>query len=204
MEQEVIISIQPKWCMLIANGCKIIEVRRTKPACNTPFKCYIYCTKSTGSDFLWVLNEIGRAKFAGKTSKIADVFGAKDVGDCYKGNGKVIGEFVCDRIDRIDVIDDSMMTYIQVNQKADMFITQETCLDIDGLQQYLGNQSGFGWHISGLKIYDRPKELNEFVKPCNRKCFDPCPYYQGKEYECDRPVITRPPQSWCYCEGVSK
>lgn len=125
-------------------------------------------------------------------------------GNRNERDGRVIGEFICDKIDEIDVIDDEFMTYIQVNQKASMFVTQETCLDIDGLQQYLGNKSGFGWHISDLIVYDKPKELNEFVKPCNCKCFDPCPYYRGKEYECDRPAITRPPQSWCYCERVSK
>lgn len=34
-----------------------------------------------------------------------------------------------------------------------------------------------------------------------RICFAPCPYYRGKEYDCEEPVITRPPQSWCYVEG---
>lgn len=58
---EIMISIRPEWTRWIVSGKKTVEVRRTKPACNTPFKCYIYCTKSTGSDFLWVLNEIGRA-----------------------------------------------------------------------------------------------------------------------------------------------
>lgn len=43
--KEVLISIQPKWCELIANGTKTVEVRKTKPKLNTPFKCYIYCTK---------------------------------------------------------------------------------------------------------------------------------------------------------------
>ena len=38
-------SIQPKWCELIANGKKTIEVRKTRPKLETPFKCYIYCTK---------------------------------------------------------------------------------------------------------------------------------------------------------------
>ena len=44
-EKAVLISIQPKWCELISNGKKTIEVRKTRPMLETPFKCYIYCTK---------------------------------------------------------------------------------------------------------------------------------------------------------------
>jgi len=40
--KSVILSIQPKWCELIASGRKTIEVRKTRPQIDTPFKCYIY------------------------------------------------------------------------------------------------------------------------------------------------------------------
>lgn len=43
--KSVLISIAPKYCELIANGAKTIEIRKTKPKIETPFKCYIYCTK---------------------------------------------------------------------------------------------------------------------------------------------------------------
>ena len=42
--KSVLMSIRPKWCNLIASGKKTIEVRKTKPNIETPFKCYIYCT----------------------------------------------------------------------------------------------------------------------------------------------------------------
>lgn len=38
------ISIRPKWCEKICSGEKTIEVRKTRPKLETPFKCYIYCT----------------------------------------------------------------------------------------------------------------------------------------------------------------
>lgn len=44
MSKAVLISIRPKWVEKIANGEKTIEVRKTKPKLETPFKCYIYCT----------------------------------------------------------------------------------------------------------------------------------------------------------------
>lgn len=46
MSKAVLISIRPGWCEKIANGEKTIEVRKTRPKLETPFKCYIYCTKS--------------------------------------------------------------------------------------------------------------------------------------------------------------
>lgn len=39
----VLISIRPKWCEKIISGEKTIEVRKTRPKMDTPFKCYIYC-----------------------------------------------------------------------------------------------------------------------------------------------------------------
>ena len=48
-------SIRPKWCELIANGKKTIEVRKTRPKIDPPFKAYMYCTKSR--DMLWILNK---------------------------------------------------------------------------------------------------------------------------------------------------
>lgn len=75
MKDAVLISIRPKWCELIASGKKTIEVRKTRPKIETPFKCYIYQTM-TG--------------YVSK-SKENDIL----VPTTY---GKVIGEFVCDGI----------------------------------------------------------------------------------------------------------
>lgn len=47
------------------------------------------------------------------------------------------------------------------------YISRETCqkrlTDIKG--------TGYGWHISGLKIYDTPKELSKFSRPFEN-CID--------------------------------
>lgn len=50
MSKAVMLSIRPKWVEKIANGEKTIEVRKTKPKLQTPFKCYIYCTKKYCED----------------------------------------------------------------------------------------------------------------------------------------------------------
>lgn len=42
--KSVLISIRPEWCGKIASGEKTVEVRKTRPKLDMPFKCYIYCT----------------------------------------------------------------------------------------------------------------------------------------------------------------
>ena len=42
MRKAVLISIRPEWCEKIVTGQKTIEVRKTRPKMNLPFKCYIY------------------------------------------------------------------------------------------------------------------------------------------------------------------
>lgn len=75
--KSVLISIQPKWCELIASGKKTVEVRKTRPKLETPFKVYIYMT-------------------AGNASYPVTKNGASYT--CNNNGGKcVIGEFVCDR-----------------------------------------------------------------------------------------------------------
>lgn len=51
MGRAVLISIQPKWCAMITQGKKILEVRKNRPKIETPFKCYIYCTKDKANHF---------------------------------------------------------------------------------------------------------------------------------------------------------
>lgn len=83
MSKAVLISIRPKWVEKIANGKKTIEVRKTKPKLDTPFKCYIYCTM----DHPYISVSCGELdKLNYRTNTVC------------RCNGKVIGEFTCDRI----------------------------------------------------------------------------------------------------------
>ncbi len=186
--KSVMISIKPYWVFLIIaktmgwaiDKQKTVEVRKTFPQDDEWNKSVkIYCTKDKKSFNL--------------IPKEYRPFMRKFL-------GKVIGEFVCNKIDDITIISTPIMEYIQVNGKASMTINSDACLDIDELSEYASGKTLYGWHISDLVLYDKPKALSEFAKPCNYNCFAPCPYYRGKEYDCEKPVITRPPQSWCYVE----
>lgn len=132
--KSVLISIRPQWCEKIASGEKIIEVRKTRPKLETPFKCYIYCTKGEG-DCLWRWSTITYdTQFPNERPNRLD--------------GKVIGEFVCNYINKI---------YVPFGDK-----TGGTCLNAKEIYDYVNRDFCYGWHISELKIYDTPKPLSEF------------------------------------------
>ena len=202
MSKAVMLSIRPKWCEKIASGKKTIEVRKTKPKLETPFKCYIYCTlpKYPHEDFIATDYPMPQ----------------------FYGGGKVIGEFTCDRIYKIDKDStDFLFKFgrLSVYKQA----AEEKCglcvaMTDDELHGYLGHCQGYGWHISDLRIYDTPRELSEFTPVCRYKNDDgSCPSrrvacsYQKYDYnpdgsinlvECGR-TLERPPQSWCYVDDTN-
>ena len=176
MSKAVMISIRPKWCEKICNGEKTIEVRKTRPKLETPFKCYIYCTM----DHPYI------SVSCGELDKLN--YRTNTVGRC---NGKVIGEFICDLIYGL----------APLNHAPDD-VEQQACLTREEIVRYLKGV-GYGWHISGLKIYDKPKDMGEFKALCkvDADCCA-CPYYNYTKMDCDGRTINRPPQSWCYVENM--
>lgn len=168
MSKAVLISIRPKWCELIASGEKSIEVRKTRPKIETPFKCYIYETQGK-TDTPW-MDEDGHIVF--------------------RGRGAVIGEFVCDRMERFDVPFPAYM------DQVDTRLLKAACLSYREAHTYLGHRSGYGWHISDLVIYDEPKKLSEFRR------HDPTYDFSVFGEVCRTYAIQRPPQSWVYVEEL--
>ena len=162
MSKAVLISIRPKWCEKIISGEKTIEVRKTRPNMNKPFKCYIYCTLQGCNEFFRV--DLGRDVAKWNRGKWAD------------RKGKVIGEFICDRVYELAPLN---------NAPDDA--EQQACLTREEIARYLKGV-GYGWHISNLRIYDHPRDLWEFTGLREVKFgWEPVP-------------ITRPPQSWRYVE----
>lgn len=185
----VLISIRPRWCERIANGDKTIEVRKNRPKLETPFKCYIYQTKEG-----WGYPTL---RSLGKYILLENL---------EVGKGRVLGEFICDRIEEIGVGNSER-------------ISKSSCVTIEDMWKYARPKSMFdlkAWHISELKIYEEPKELCEFFYPCKKQeypyCFD-CEHGLRKDEK--RPMdgmrhfdvscgnwVKRAPQSWCYVEEM--
>lgn len=134
-----------------------------------PFKCYIYCT-----------------------------YGNMKENYCLGMRGKVIGEFVCEWITEINPhcdIDGCVNQYIHSYPA----ILGDDCLSFNEMKAYLRNKKGYDWHISDLKIYDKPRELREFRSPLKR--------YRNASGEWvvgGLSKLKRPPQSWCYVEELQE
>lgn len=167
MGRSVMISVKPRFCDLIAREKKKIEVRKTRPKTEIPFKCYIYCTRAKISEKL----------YSNGTVIVKDTRKLLDPSVRYPGskifqrwNGKVIGEFVCDRIVNVDC--DSVAPF---DKDSVSYIDKQICIDREQFIEYTRFRCCFGWHISDLIIYDKPKDLSDFG-------------------------MKRSPQSWCYAE----
>lgn len=212
--QSVMISIKPKWCELIANGQKTIEVRKSKPKLGMPFKCYIYCTKEKKKYALhtYINSGYGRENFG----VIGNWRSGKQVVDvnahlpayrynAYLAEGMVIGEFICDTF-----ITDKTFGH-------DALFNGAACMSVSEAVNYSAGKEVYGWHISDLIIYDRVKELRDFRTICKYRNEDGSCQYQKIDCYCvkfdfnpDGSVnladcldhMVRPPQSWCYVEEI--
>lgn len=168
-----------------------MEIRKNRPKLETPFKCYIYCTK--GQTYK-------------RTTYLRDPL--YFVGEQYPVNGKVFGEFVCDEIKTIECNSDSHKMFCR-----------DACLTQDDFITYCKGQDLYGWHISNIKIYDTPKELREFYRWAGWEELRPCENHKPCEYlsfdisenqqccsidydgsDCPYIRVSKPPQSWCYID----
>lgn len=208
MNKAILISIQPNWCELIASGKKRVEVRKTRPKLETPFKVYIYCTN--GKPIL------GRCILDNSLKETPETdFDNYNRDTLFRANGKVIGEFVCDGFYKFVnyglgiAIYDAQERIVEPQDMLDW-----SCMIEDQLVEYIGNKEGYGWHISNLVIYDKPKELSEFYTECQMNC-EHCEMWghtrvNADEFDMDcksdwfnHKPLTRPPQSWMYVEEFS-
>lgn len=174
--KSVLISIKPKDCELIANGSKTIEVRKTRPKIEIPFKCYIYCTHS------------------GVTVKERD----RNIYTDF--SSKVIGEFVCDGITKLYNIATDKWDYLSgdAHENEKKLCTLGALLTESEVHSYACGKFLYAWHISNLVIYDKPKELHNFHNCSRCKIKYDC---DVADWNCYEP-LKRPPQSWCYVEGL--
>lgn len=232
--KAVLLSIRPKWCELIASGKKTIEVRKTRSKIETPFKCYIYCTKpKMVTKYVFKPEDYPEYMRPEKTvfCKVPDA--SSPFCSEVNGNGKVIGEFVCDEIKTYPADDfvgaEDLDGTIITEPKDGVFAywipeEKETCLPYEKILAYGNGKTLYGWHISDLKVYDKPRELSEFAV-ADKEAIQQCEYREQSYYaftdtgyikngfyckkkddwcfgECKRKALTRPPQSWCYVEEL--
>lgn len=196
MSKAVLISIRPKWCEKIISGEKTSEVRKNRPKLETPFKAYIYCTMGRPDLNIPISQELLMQDYL-NTGSMKSL-------NCPHGNGKVIGEFTCDRIYKLETQSPGgSYSVVGEDKPTTNRVARESCLGLADMHRYLRSKTGYGWHISELKIYDAPKELSEFRRVCPNDLYcESCAMYWNNGGTCGNGglLLKRPPQSWCYVE----
>ncbi len=203
--KSVIISIKPYWVFLIIAKTmgwnidkeKTVEVRKTCPKDNEWNKSVkIYCTKDKQS-----FNYIPK-KYQPFMKKFL---------------GKVIGEFICNKITRIapcgydnrsielNIVEENLKC-----KKLDAGFLFRCRLSFSDIEKYANGNEVYGWHISNLKLYEEPKDIGEFYKG-GMLSYDDWLYgiYNGNggarsSYESYKNAfkLSKAPQSWCYVERM--
>ena len=173
----ILASLKPYYYYLIGERKKTIEVRKSALK-NLPQDIAFYMSKDEKS-------------FA----KIPKEFQEK----YRKHFGKVGMRVICDKV----------YEYTFSHYEAEYRVThveqEAMCLNQPELIQYGKGATLYGWHISDLKIYDKPKPIMQFYKPCPIKIKN-CPgcelysTYMG----CCMNNIDRPPQSYMFVEELKE
>lgn len=178
----VLSSLKPYYYYLIGERKKTIEVRKTALK-NIPQDIAFYMSKDEKS-------------FA----KIPKEFQEK----YRKHFGKVGLAIVCNKITRYNC-DKIFDEYFIAGYIGAYMPLKEMCLTNKDLIEYGKGRPLYGWHISDLKIYDKPKSIMQFYKPCPIKIKN-CPVcelystYTG----CCMNNIDRPPQSYMFVEELKE
>lgn len=179
--KAIMISIKPEFVQKILNGNKTIEILKTKPSCEMPCKVYIYCTKGKSDKDSLVVSHSLPAIMP------------------YRANERVVAEFT---LNKVDTLERDLNDWLPKNRYD---ISNELLKNINLNQEQLWNYGQgkilYAWYIDNLKIYDKPKLLQVFFRPCgdcDKKDTDRCIY---EDSYCRAKVI-RPPQSYCYVEEL--
>lgn len=137
MDRAVLISIRPEWTNKIVTGEKTVEIRKTRPNLEPPFRCYIYLTKQR-KPFTMCTN-------GGASGKRYD--------------GRVLAEFTCTHIDEIKPEYDLYGIY-----DIDDDYVRKTCLTDGAMWGYGKGRVLYGWNISDVRVfYPLPMELEDFT-----------------------------------------
>ena len=171
--KAIIQAYSPEEIERIARGEQTVKVCKTAPK-ETPFKVYMY--KKPYVSRIKIVDEV--------------------LNDVY-GGGKVVGEYVCDKVEECVPDYNPITQEFFYNEWEDC---TASCMTSNEEVAYGKGKPLRGLHISAVKFYDKPKELSEFrtIKCTNKK---------GSCSDCDiKPNciqhLTRPPQSWQYVENL--
>ena len=196
--KSVLLSVRPEWIAKILNGEKTIEIRKKFPSDYVGW-VYIYCTKEQGLARLY--NGRWNDTFVCEKDITDNEF--KRMYSGYDGKGKVVGRFWCDKVEYVENTYDEFRwgeeDYSTETLNPDV-LYEKSCLSFEEMDKYLKGDCGYAIHITKLEIFDKPKEISEFMKVSCKGC--PFENTQTCHNNTDGRYckLTRAPQSWQFIE----
>ena len=188
--KEVLISIQPERVEKIINGEMSIIVQKTRPKIETPFKCYICCTKGEN---LWL------------TQKVVAEFTLNEV-DFIKMPTNLPHEF----LEKACVNGSEIMKYLGGDFYKGFYAWHIDNLKIYDKPKELSEfYKPFKYDGDGI-ICGTEKEMDNIYEwDCETLFKDRYPDFKFENCDCkncpkakDFYRLTRPPKSWCYVEEL--
>ena len=138
--KSILMSIQPYYAYLEMKGIKTVEMRKTEPKDKDwSRKVKVYVSQNKKS-----FNRIPKEDREWFTQYV----------------GKVAYEFVCDYVEK------EAVAFTEMGNLGRLYHCR---LSLAELKKYAGKRTSlYYWHISALKVYDKPKELSDFnsIKQC--------------------------------------
>ena len=192
MNRAVLISIKPRWCELIADGKKTLEVRRTRPRMLAPFKVYIYETRGD--------ERFGNAAY--NSVKIGN------------GRGKVIGEFICDWCDvymrnSADISELALQSlvqqsdlYVYMGEKNYLYGWHITDLIMYGTPKELSEFYRWWDGTNDIRPCQNGRNCKHLIYDYSENCQACAIDFDGTD--CPFLKVQRPPQSWGYVEKLEE
>lgn len=165
MEKAIIAILTPKEGYSLLKGDLSILVRRIKPNCKLPAKVYAYIKNERKTQLLKGPGLYDREEIAhiaqGGLLKTTDFL-----------NGKVIAAFTLHSIEEVKFKMDWLHggVYNVESYSNEKSFERDCCMNQKDLDNYLNqgndkrNKSGYAWRILAPKVFDEPKDLNEFHK----------------------------------------
>lgn len=215
--KAILISIKPKWVAKILNGEKTIEIRKTMPKCALPIDVYIYCMKDKKYELCYPTNFDNKLLVYDKVvnGKVVAKFTLNNIDEycCEFHEEPLFDKDACyqsillvDRDHDFPEADEYIDLHASNEEgdndeevvKESKFL-QQCCLTLTEIKQYAGKtETMYGWHISNLEIFNKPKELSEFQQ--RRNSYGKVDFKAKDYYLYD---LTKAPQSMCYIEKES-
>ena len=217
----ILASLKPYYYYLIGERKKTIEVRKSALK-DLPQDIVFYMSKDEKS-FAKIPKEF-QEKYRKHFGKVGLAIVCDKIEDFYcacvpylKENNLGYGQFVDNGVYKVNgwhegIVFERNDRYIETMLNNDDL--KEMCLSAQELFDYIGvGKHLYTWHISDLKIYDKPRKLSEFYtipKSGSDCCFGclwnatPLDEMPCRTCKRERKYLYRPPQSWQYVEELEK